>query len=167
MKIVKSKTLFVLALVSLVAGCDTNISGSPGEDPTSGTADFSTFVTVGDSLTAGYKDSALYREGQQNSYGAIMAQQFALVGGGAFAQPLRLPQATGSFVGIPTTSVADRLVLIASGNPERPVTPATIDPTIPTNLVPMPGGVYNNFGVPGAKSFHLTLTNLLFHHMVD
>ena len=159
MKTFKSKTLFLLALVSLVAGCDTEISGDSGEDPTSGTADFSTFVTVGDSLTAGYKDSALYREGQQNSYGAIMAQQFALLGGGTFEQPLRLPQATGSFVGIPTTAVADRLVLIPSGNPARPVTPATIDPTISTNLVPMPGGLYNNFGVPAAKSFHLTLTN--------
>ena len=86
-----------------------------------------------------------------------MAQQFALAGGGAFSQPLRLPEASGSFVGIPATDVADRLVLVASGNPDRPVRPATIDPTISTSLLPALAGPFNNFGVPGAKSIHLPL----------
>lgn len=159
MKVLIQKYLFVLALLGLSAGCGTDISGDSGGDPDPGSADFSTFVVVGDSLSAGYADGALYLHGQENSYPAILAQQFALVGGGAFTQPLRLPEATGSFVGIPTTAVADRLVLVESGNPERPVTPATIDPTNATNLIPMPGGLFNNFGVPAAKSFHTTLTN--------
>jgi hypothetical protein len=141
----------------LLASCGTDISDSLDEDADPGTADFSTFVAVGDSLTAGYKDGALYREGQMDSYPAILAQQFAKAGGGAFVQPLRSPDATGSFVGIPTTAVADRLVVVASGDPDRPVTAGTINPTVPTNLVPMPGMIFNNFGVPGAKSFHLTL----------
>jgi len=157
MKKLIQKVLFGLALIGLIAGCGTEISGDLDDDADAGNADFSTFVTVGDSLTAGYADSALYRHGQVNSYPAIMAQQFALAGGGAFAQPLRLPEATGSFVGIPTTDVADRLVLVASGNPARPVTPATIDPTISTSLLPPLTGLFNNFGVPGAKSFHLPL----------
>ena len=157
MKIMIQKYLIVLGVVFLIAGCDAEISGSLDDDADSGRADFSTFVALGDSLTAGYADSALYRHGQKNSYPAIMAQQFALAGGGAFLQPLRLPEATGSFVGIATTEVADRLVVVASGNPDRPVTPATITPINPTNLVPMPGMLFNNFGVPGAKSFHLPL----------
>ena len=155
-RIVKLLPVFVAAY--LVAGCEADISGSLGEDPDAGRADFSTFVAVGDSLTAGFSDSALYRHGQENSYPAILAQQFALVGGGSFVQPLRGAEFTGSFVGIPTVVARDRLMIVSSGNPDPPVTPATIDPTVSENLAPMPGTLYNNFGVPLAKSFHLTST---------
>jgi hypothetical protein len=146
--------LIVCASVLLISACEPNISGS-FKDPDAGSADFSTFVAVGDSLTAGFADSALYRHGQANSYPAILAQQFALVGGGAFAQPLRESEFTGSFVGIPTLVARDRLMIVSSGKPDPPVTADTIDPIVPENLVPMPGGLYNNFGVPLAKSFHL------------
>lgn len=56
--------------------------------PSSGTADFTTYLAVGNSLTAGFSDNGLYLEGQQNSYPALLAQQFRAVGGGDFAQPL-------------------------------------------------------------------------------
>ena len=159
MKFLIQKSLFSLAVAALIVGCGTEISGNSSEDPDPGSADFSTFVAIGDSLTAGYADSALYRHGQVNSYPAIMAQQFAFAGGGAFAQPLRSADATGSFVGIPTTTVADRLVAAPTGDPERPLTPVPITPSVPTNLVPMPGMLFNNFGVPSAKSFHFSLTS--------
>ena len=150
--------LILCASVLVVSACDPDISGS-FKDPDAGRADFSTFVAVGDSLTAGFADSALYRQGQVNSYPAILAQQFALVGGGAFVQPLRGMEFTGSFVGIPTQIARDRLMIVSSGNPDPPVTPATIDPIVPENLLPMPGNLYNNFGVPLAKSFHLDLAS--------
>lgn len=54
----------------------------------SGVVDFLQVVTLGDSLTAGYADGAFYLHGQENSYPAILARQFAEVGGGAFSQPL-------------------------------------------------------------------------------
>jgi len=53
-----------------------------------GSADFSRYIAVGNSLTAGFSDGGLYLEGQQNSYPSILAQQFALAGGGEFNQPL-------------------------------------------------------------------------------
>ena len=56
---------------------------------TTGDANMSNYVAVGNSLTAGYADGALYITGQQNSYPNIMAEQFTLAGGGeAFTQPL-------------------------------------------------------------------------------
>ena len=55
---------------------------------TVGEADFSNYVSLGNSLTAGFADNALYIQGQQNSYPNIIAGQFALVGGGVFTQPL-------------------------------------------------------------------------------
>lgn len=162
MKIFIQKILFIFAVVSLIAGCDTDISGSFGEAPDPGSADFSIFVALGDSLTAGYADSALYRHGQENSYPAIMAQQFALVGGGAFNQPLMPVDATGSLTlsAVPLP-VADRLVVVSSGNPDPPVTPATITPTQSTEILLPPDTPppYNNMGVPGAKSYHLGAPN--------
>ncbi len=46
---------------------------------TNGEADFSNYVALGNSLTAGYADNALYITGQENSYPNILAQQFAKV----------------------------------------------------------------------------------------
>ncbi|UOQ54406.1 SGNH/GDSL hydrolase family protein [Hymenobacter cellulosivorans] len=53
-----------------------------------GTADFSRYIAVGNSLTAGYSDNGLYLEGQQSSYPNLLAMQFKQVGGGDFVQPL-------------------------------------------------------------------------------
>ncbi|MBC5993931.1 SGNH/GDSL hydrolase family protein [Pontibacter cellulosilyticus] len=77
----------VLALAAgvLLTSCDPEID-SP--DPSSGTADFSSYLAVGNSLSAGYADGGLYREGQLSSVPAILADQFEEVGGGEFVQPL-------------------------------------------------------------------------------
>ena len=80
-------TVPALALLGLSLGsCKPDLEDNPKSS--AGQADFSRFLAVGNSLTAGFGDNGLYLEGQLNSYPAIMAQQFALVGGGAFAQPL-------------------------------------------------------------------------------
>ncbi|PSR54404.1 G-D-S-L family lipolytic protein [Adhaeribacter arboris] len=50
------------------------------------------YVAVGNSLTAGFMDNGLYREGQESSYPNILAGQFKQVGGGNFAQPLFTPE---------------------------------------------------------------------------
>lgn len=55
--------------------------------PSKGTADFTKFVAIGNSLTAGYQASALFNEGQANSLPKILSTQFATVGGGPFNQP--------------------------------------------------------------------------------
>lgn len=48
---------------------------------TAGSANFAKYVSLGNSLTAGYADGALFKQGQTDSYTNILAQQFALVGG--------------------------------------------------------------------------------------
>ena len=157
MRFLIQKSLFGLAVVALVVGCGTDISGNSEEDPDPGSADFSTFVALGDSLTAGIADFALYRHGQENSFPAIMAQQFALAGGGAFTQPLMPVGATGSLTltGIGDLGLADRLVLVPTGDPASPASPAPIMPTQSTSIdVPLVGP-FNNVGVAGAKSYHL------------
>ena len=80
------RTAPALALLGLgLAGCQPDIEAP---STSAGSADFSSYLSVGNSLTAGYSDGGLYREGQLSSYPSILAGQFAKAGGGNFAQPL-------------------------------------------------------------------------------
>lgn len=45
----------------------------------SGTANFTNYIAVGNSLTQGYQNGGVYEEGQRNSYPNILAQQMKLV----------------------------------------------------------------------------------------
>lgn len=126
---------------------------------TAGSADFSNYVALGASFTAGFTDGALFKAGQELSFPKLLSNQFALAGGGEFSQPL-MGDNTGGFQGVPTSAVEYRLVFNGAG-PQRldsffasmgaPVPSATTNPT--TNL----GSTFNNVGVPGAKSYHMTL----------
>jgi len=123
---------------------------SDGLAPTAGTANFSKFVSLGNSLTAGYSDNALFIDGQKVSYTNIMAQQFATVGGGEFKIPFMADNIGGFKInGVP---YAGPRLASTGGTAPVPVsgTPST---EIMTSIVS--GGPYNNCGVPGAKSFHL------------
>jgi hypothetical protein len=79
------KIFLILLSFALITACERKIDEFA---PDANGLDFSNFVAVGNSLTAGYADGALYTSGQENSIPSIMAQQFSLAGGGAFRQPL-------------------------------------------------------------------------------
>ena len=128
----------------------------------SGEADFSKFVALGNSLTAGYADGALYITGQENSYPNILSKQFAFAGGGAFTQPLMADNAGGLLLnGSAITDMAgvnqfpNRFVLVFNedGTPAGPeiYTGASATTEVSNNI----GSSFNNMGVPGAKSYHL------------
>jgi lysophospholipase L1-like esterase len=148
--------LAVTTLASLtIIGCAPEFD-DPVDDSsnyTQGNADFSKYVAVGDSLTAGYADGALYKMGQENSYPNILAQRLKKVGGGDFKQPLVNDNLGGLlFGGQQNPEFGNRLVL----NPQTS-SPEPIAGT-PTTEVYANGpltGPFNNMGVPGAKSFHL------------
>lgn len=117
---------------------------------TSGDADFSNYVAIGASFTAGFTDNALFIAAQENSFPNLLAQQFANVGGGDFTQPLMNDNIGGFlFGGSPMTdgSFGPRLFFNGTGLEVLPAVPTT---EATTNL----GGTFNNIGVPGAKSFH-------------
>ncbi|SNC77317.1 GDSL-like Lipase/Acylhydrolase [Hymenobacter gelipurpurascens] len=78
------RVLPALGLLGMVA-CQPDID-EPKVDR--GSADFTNYVAIGNSLTSGYQSGGLSLEGQQNSYPAILAKQFAKAGGGEFVQPL-------------------------------------------------------------------------------
>tara|TARA_R110002126_G_scaffold25946_1_gene88260 strand:- start:355 stop:1821 length:1467 start_codon:yes stop_codon:yes gene_type:complete len=150
------KNLKWLLLVSLtVVACSSEdavqveTNSSDGLPLTSGSANFTKYVALGNSLTAGYSDNALFIEGQKVSYTNIMAQQFKLVGGGEFKIPFMSDNVGGFKVGGTVASGA-RLFFNGTGPAAAAGTPST---EILTSIAG--AGPYNNCGVPGAKSFHL------------
>ncbi|QJW88839.1 SGNH/GDSL hydrolase family protein [Spirosoma taeanense] len=114
--------LIIATLVGMAACNNNDIDpNAAGLVPLKGTADFTKYVAVGNSLTAGYADNGLYREGQLKSYPNILAGQFKTVGGGDFIQPLFTEvQANGSgyvrLIRVPTpATLATSIVAVAPG----------------------------------------------------
>lgn len=142
-----------LAISSLLftSSCNTDFENDVTSIPvTSGEADFSKYVALGNSLTSGYRDGALYVEGQNESYPSMIAQQMKLAGGGDFKQPMM----SDNLGGIPSIGVSNKLVLsvTASGSLAPTVATGTATNTL-ANIYS--SGPYQNMGVPGAKSYHL------------
>ncbi len=119
---------------------------------TSGEANFTTYVALGNSLTSGYRDNALYIDGQNESYPNMIAGQMKLAGGGAFAQPLMADNNGGMVLG--TTPILATKLYIKSFVDGSPII-ENVAGTPTTNVTTKVTGSLNNFGVPGAKSFHL------------
>ncbi|MBD0851456.1 SGNH/GDSL hydrolase family protein [Maribacter arenosus] len=118
----------------------------------SGSADFSNYVAIGASFTAGYTDGALFKAAQENSFPNILSKQFAKVGGGAFTQPLM----NDNFGGLAANGarIAEPRLVFGGAGPvplESLIGPVTVT----TDLTANPTGPFNNMGIPGAKSFHL------------
>lgn len=147
--------IYIIAGLVYLSACKPSIN-SP--KPSNGSADFSRYIAIGNSLTAGYADGGLYRAGQMVSYPSIMAKQMQSVGGGAFNQPLfDASQANGS-------GYLQLTGFNADGTPIT--TPVTSNLAI-RGIQPVPGfgnvtlytkysGDIENYGVPGIKLYHIT-----------
>ena len=148
------KLLFLVSMTFIACNNDdeevVKYNTSDGLPPTAGTANFAKFVSLGNSLTAGYSDGALFIDGQKVSYTNILAQQFVTVGGGEFKTPF-MADNIGGFK-INGTVFSGARFASTGGAAPAPVagTPST---EILTSIAA--AGPYNNCGVPGAKSFHL------------
>ena len=120
------RTLRTLLILPVVAG----LIGAPALAQNTGSADFSSYVALGDSLTQGFSNGGVFAGVQVNSYPALIAQQAGVTG---FEQPLV------SAPGIPgllhLQSLAPLVIAPIPGN------------GLPTNLdLPRP---YNNLAVSG------------------
>ncbi len=144
MNLMIKRTAPALALLGL-AGCQPDIEAP---STSAGSADFSSYIAVGNSLTAGYSDGGLYREGQLSSYPSILASQFAKAGGGNFVQPLFTEaQSNGSgylrlagftATGSPITANVTTNLAVRGGTAAAPLYTQFLDPV-------------NNLGVPGIR----------------
>uniref|UniRef100_UPI00404B9387 G-D-S-L family lipolytic protein n=1 Tax=Flavobacterium sp. TaxID=239 RepID=UPI00404B9387 len=147
----KNKFIYLALIAVGFASCEPEFENEVDANYTSGDADFSSYVAVGNSLTAGYMDGTVSRVGQTYSFPNILAGQFETVGGGLFTQPSYAEDVNnlGGILGVPGFNT--RLIINASiGGPQ------SIAGTSTVTLTPQ-AMAYNNMGVPGAKSFHLLI----------
>jgi len=144
---------------ALFLSCDSDVENFRLPEPEvfppleAGTANFSNYVALGNSLTAGFSDNALFRASQLNSYPNIMAEKMALIGGGTFTQPLMNDNFGG--LALNGTRLLDPRLVFGGAGPaplESIIGPVTVTTDIALNN---PIGPFNNLGVPGAASFHL------------
>jgi len=172
-----TKYLYILLItVLLVGSCKQEpivpeapvvVTPEPGPAPEKGSADFTKFIALGDSYTAGFQGGALFNDGQSNSVAKIMATQFAAVGGGAFNQPdINSVNGFNSSSSTIPTAIRGRLVLFdpdgatdpdgtgckvsrspgprAAGSPEST---STCPSSVTTPAMPAP---YNTADLPAA-----------------
>lgn len=146
----KIRYFFLIVSIALLSGCDIktdDFKASPGN------ADFSSYVALGDSYSAGYLDGALGYEGQMVSLPQNLANQFKLVGGGEFKQPLTAKdKSVGTTVIDAQGTLNGYFTLAVVDGSFKPV-PTTGDASILATRAD--GGPFNNLAVPGAKSLHL------------
>jgi len=150
------KKLKYVFLAALFIGCsseDDLVDGwieANAPDPLAvGMLDLSKYVSVGNSLTAGFYDGALFPDGQANSYPAILAGQFELAGGGGFNNPNTISGATGT--GRISLDIATALAFLETGQGSLADALITGEANpLTTNSVDV-----NNFGVPGARSIDI------------
>jgi len=140
------KVLFIILSLALFTSCERKISEYAADK---GSANFTTYVSVGNSLVAGYADGALYHDGQVYSYPNMLSGQFQLAGGGAFVQPM-----VNSNVGVAIyPGVRPKLVLGYKADCQGNVglspvlAQGEMDPLAPV------GYAVNNLGIPGVRSF--------------
>ena len=105
--------------------------------------DFSTYISVGASFTAGYSDGAMFKAAQENSFPNILAGKFDT----EFIQPLMNDNIGGLVFG-GTAVQPPRFYFNGAG-------PARVSALPTTELTTVLSGPFNNFGAPGAKSYHL------------
>ncbi|HET6226653.1 MAG TPA: SGNH/GDSL hydrolase family protein [Bacteroidia bacterium] len=141
--------LFLFAGIILLASCKPELDVP---SPDKGSLDVSKYVSIGNSITSGFADAALYYNGQVVAYPNLVAEQFKTIGGGNFNQAY-VP--VGS-VGL-GSSLNARYMLgyktdckgVSSLSP-GPIAPSG-DPSIFLTSVAAQGP-FNNIGIPGAKA---------------
>lgn len=109
--------------------------------------DFSKYIAVGASFTSGFTDNALFKVGQENSFPNILSKKFSMANGGEFNQPLTNDNIGGLLF---RGNVIQNPRLYFNGTK-----PTILNATPTTEITNKVTGELNNFGVPGAKSFHL------------
>ncbi|WP_313806548.1 G-D-S-L family lipolytic protein [Flavobacterium sp.] len=162
----KNKFLYFAVLAAMgLASCEPEFENEISDASYSkGDADFTSYVALGNSLSAGYIDGTVSKGSQQYSFPNMLSQQFAIVGGGEFTQPdfsMDANNIGGLLLGgnpildpmsganlFPTRMVFD----------ESELRPENLNATSTNEVSALQAKAYHNMGVPGMKSFHATFS---------
>src|SRR5690606_33005497 len=149
----KNKFIYLSVLALGFASCEPEFENEINNSTySSGDADFTSYVAIGNSLTSGVMDGTMFKSGQQYSFPNLLSQQFAIVGGGTFTQPSfddDVNNLGGLLLGGQQIASARRIINASAGGPE------VISGTPTIEVSNLQKKAYHNMGVPSAKSFHL------------
>lgn len=132
---IKIGLLSIILLSALfVISCDDYTElDAPIQNGTSGTANFNRFVTIGNSITAGYQSGTIYESGQMYAYGNLIAKQVGV----DFQMPYVSDPGLGGRMEVQSLSP-----FTIKNN--------TSNGSLLNSSYPAP---YNNLGVPGALTY--------------
>ena len=142
----KFKYIFLSVLFIAITSCETDIENPDATYPDqyysadSGDADFSTYVAMGESITAGFSDNSLFAAAQMNSYPNIMAGFMSMADGGEFTQPYVSDNVGGINVG-GQQFWGPRAYFDGAG-------PAFVSGSITTEATSVEPGPYSNMAMP-------------------
>lgn len=149
----KKYSLLLIGFVVFFSACKPEMDVP---QPSAGNANFSKYIAIGNSLTSGYADGALYQSGQENSYPNMLAGQMKLVGGAStFTTPY-----TNSVNGSGSDGSGKRQLGYAmSCDSVYSLSPLATagDLGIFASNIYSTQGPFQNLGVPGCKAVHFTL----------
>lgn len=131
--------LAVAAAILTTAGCKDDPISSPPPLINTGSANFTTYVALGNSLTAGYQSSALSQRDQPWSYPNLIAKGVQI----SFEQPLIKDPGIGGRLRL--VNLVPTIVSESSVNPADPA----------SNLNAALQRPYNNLGIPGSVVFDM------------
>lgn len=131
----KLLSALILSAIIFISCDDFNEIDPPVKDQVSGSADFSRYVALGNSITAGYQSGTLYQSAQQYSYAALIAKQT----GTKFEAPFVSDPGLGGRLEIQSLSP---FILYTNRN----------QGTLLNANYP---GPYTNLGVPGALTYDI------------
>jgi lysophospholipase L1-like esterase len=141
----RASILLAAASALTLGACKPNLTTQPYSQAN---LDFTRYVAVGNSLTAGYADNSLYRSGQIASYPAMLSWSFSRFGPSDYKAPL-LPGESGW----PSPKLVLGLSPDLMGNVSLgPVPYPNQTDTVGSSINIAAQGPYNNMGVPGIRA---------------
>lgn len=142
--------LTVLFLIGCEQRTDISLPTASTAAPSLGTANFTSFVSLGNSITAGFQSNALYKSASENSFGRMIAKQVG---------------ASYEFPSVSDSGIGGRIRLVKIDLSTSPSVPYLVygakRSEIPANAATL-ARPYNNLGVPGAILRDLIDTNDAF-----
>lgn len=137
------KSALAIAILGLAA-CKPTIDVPA---PSKGSADFTRYIALGNSLTAGFADGGLYLEGQQNSFPGMIAEQMKSVGGGSFSTPFFPADKANGTGYLKLTALVNGVPTIVQETSNLAIVGQVGTVTLYTKYT----GEINNYGVPNIR----------------
>ncbi|MCF8435336.1 MAG: hypothetical protein K9G57_00700 [Ignavibacteriales bacterium] len=145
-KFIKLNSLLLAVTLLFFVACEDRTELTEPGAPASGNADFARFVSIGNSLTAGYQNGSVYQSGQDYSFGTLIAKQIKTT----YAQALI------SDPGIPNRLQIKDLTVV---NGEVVGVSLGANPDLGTPLNSDYNQPFNNLGIPGAILYDIADTS--------